>query len=565
MLKQIYTHLRSPLGLVAITVVTLGAISLTKYTPLKAQVSTNQTCDAEQCCWFIRNNACVNITYTSGGPFSPTYTQYCQSAVGEGTPWFETYNECSTGETTPQPVCGDGDIEGDEKCDDGVLNGTPGKCDTVCQSVSPLPPVCGNGKEEGDEQCDEGEENGVIPSSGDYCTIGCKKVTVQTEEEEEEEEDNNDDNNDTEDNESKSSASSRKSQSSASSVKTVTTPVQPEQKPTTTPNSDTILPSVPAVPQESEKTKEEKRKAEEEQKKAEEKRLADQQKILEDILQKSLDDAVQKDTEDKDTVLEDSAPKPEADVKKEPVVQQNVIKADELRCLDADGNSTTDRSKCDYKKEQEIQKPVVKNIPEEEVKVKIRENVLGSDIAQKRSDALLTTLRDLRARTATIANEEFNDEVEQYLQDVLDWLDRGIEYFSSEQRSLEDIERMTAPVRQLAEQTSVLIKQQKNLPLERPDINPILTKTETLLAKFRESFVALAQGQVALPQESLQAYVEAVNLYDTIKVLCTEDADECSRINEVLEKLKLVQAPLQKALDANPEIYKAVQAKFEDQ
>ncbi len=64
---------------------------------------------------------------------------------------------CSPGEPEP-PVCGDGEIEGDEQCD------PPGRIDEIlvcneqCQLVEvPLPepePVCGNGKVEGGEQCD---------------------------------------------------------------------------------------------------------------------------------------------------------------------------------------------------------------------------------------------------------------------------------------------------------------------------------------------------------------------------------------------------------------------------
>jgi|GEM_PF-1268341 len=603
MMKQIYTHLRSPLGLIAMAIVTIGAISAVKYVPLKAQVNTETTCPVgEKCCWHIDNNSCVRDIYQ----FSPFQTpeQYCQNKAKPGRPWYQTYNECSTGETTPEPVCGNGDIEGDEQCDDGNDDNTDGciecrnaRCGDDIRQLTPVNEAeecddgnnddndncyecknarCGDGVKQptNNEECDDGDKNGLglVLSDRNYsCSASCKKITTQ-------EDNNSNDDNDrdtSDDNDSSDQGDSNdQSNDNDTPVKdTDSTPVsEPIVIPATPKNDDTPKPvntakpdtTTPSTPRTTNTPASNKTEAE---KKAEEKRQEEQKKVLEDILQKSLDNANQQNTQEnnkEDTVLEDTT-ESQKDTKIEPVVQQqNVIKEDQLRCIDADGKSTTDRTKCDYQKEQEVQKPVVIDIPEPEIKKQIRENILGSDIVQRRSDALLVTLRDLRTRTANIANgEEFNDEVETYLQDVLDWLDRGIEYFSSQLRSLEDITKMTQPVRQLAEQTSVLIKQQKNLPMERPDINPILTKTDTLLAKFRESFIALAQGQVALPAESLQVYVDAVNLYDTIKPLCLEDADQCNRINEVLEKLKLVQTPLQEALEANPEIYKAVQEKFE--
>ena len=451
MLKQIYTHLRSPFGLVAMAIVTVGAISATQHVPIKAQVSTETTCPVgKECCWHINNNECEREIYEST-PFD-NYKEYCELKAGQGKSVFETYEACAQGEST----CRNGKKEVDpgEECDDDN-NINDDECTNECQNAANMDNIiqshlneecddgnpvnndactnegkkarCGDGVTQPyrGETCDKGSGNDVVDENGEYCSsVSCTTVRVAQDDDEDEDENEDDD----KDQGSNSSASSRKSQSSASSVKTVTTPAQPEQKPVNTTNSNTVLPSVPSVPEESAETAEAKKKAEEEKKKAEEERLEEQQKILEDILERSLEDAKEKDVENDDTVLEDNPDTTTVETKTEPVVvkQQNVIKEDDLRCTDADGNLTTDRSKCDYVKEQEIRKPVTITIPEPEIEKKIRENVLGSDIVQKRSDSLLVTLRDLRARTENIANsEEFNTEVEQYLQDVLDWLDRG--------------------------------------------------------------------------------------------------------------------------------------------
>ncbi len=61
------------------------------------------------------------------------------------------------------PYCGDGVIDSGEQCDDGVLNGTPGHCDSNC-----TPPGCGNGVIDPGEECDDGNTQ-----SCDGCSATC--------------------------------------------------------------------------------------------------------------------------------------------------------------------------------------------------------------------------------------------------------------------------------------------------------------------------------------------------------------------------------------------------------
>lgn len=64
--------------------------------------------------------------------------------------------------------CGNGTIEGDERCDDGPDNGAYGRCGTDCRSLAPR---CGDGSVQvGLEVCDDGEDN------GDYgkCDVICQ-------------------------------------------------------------------------------------------------------------------------------------------------------------------------------------------------------------------------------------------------------------------------------------------------------------------------------------------------------------------------------------------------------
>lgn len=63
--------------------------------------------------------------------------------------------------------CGDGVVwQGVETCDDGVLNGQPGRCAAGCAGM--VAAVCGNRVLEGGEQCDDGNSTG-----GDGCNANC--------------------------------------------------------------------------------------------------------------------------------------------------------------------------------------------------------------------------------------------------------------------------------------------------------------------------------------------------------------------------------------------------------
>ncbi len=62
-------------------------------------------------------------------------------------------------------VCGDGVVEGDEVCDDGINDAQYGGCAADC---SALAPHCGDGKTQDSENCDDGNKD-----NGDGCNVDC--------------------------------------------------------------------------------------------------------------------------------------------------------------------------------------------------------------------------------------------------------------------------------------------------------------------------------------------------------------------------------------------------------
>jgi cysteine-rich repeat protein len=69
----------------------------------------------------------------------------------------------------PPPVCGDGNLDAGEQCDDGNnVNGDGCSAECCIEPPPPPPPYCGDGNVDSGEQCDDG--NNV---NGDGCSAEC--------------------------------------------------------------------------------------------------------------------------------------------------------------------------------------------------------------------------------------------------------------------------------------------------------------------------------------------------------------------------------------------------------
>ena len=232
----------------------------------------------------------------------------------------------------------------------------------------------------------------------------------------------------------------------------------------------------------------------------------------------------------------------------------------DLLCYDKTGELTDDREKCDKDQSQFLHS---EKLDDTVAKDFLRKKFQGDNVAEKHRAHLIATMQDARVRLQDLlASNNHRDDVTVYFNESINWLDRGITYFSEGPKSNQEIQQMVAPVKQLLSQAKVLVQQEKKLPSEPVDINPIIAKTERLLLKFRESFVALANGGVELDQDALTAYVDAAGQFVEIRSACAEDEMQCGQLNNVLEKLKEVQGPILEAFGKYPEIYEAVQAKF---
>ncbi len=99
-----------------------------------------------------------------------TQVNWDVGATEKGTPGAQ--NDC--GGEPPAPICGNGQIESGEQCDDGDLNGEPGHCNETCNGEIPQGPVCGNAIQEDGETCDEGA---LINGTQGHCNATCNGQT----------------------------------------------------------------------------------------------------------------------------------------------------------------------------------------------------------------------------------------------------------------------------------------------------------------------------------------------------------------------------------------------------
>jgi uncharacterized repeat protein (TIGR01451 family) len=93
---------------------------------------------------------------------------------------------------TQEPVCGDGNLDDGEECDDGGNNGIEcipdygsscNYCSSGCQIVELTGSYCGDGNLDDIEECDDGENNGIecTPEYGsacNYCSINCQTIEI---------------------------------------------------------------------------------------------------------------------------------------------------------------------------------------------------------------------------------------------------------------------------------------------------------------------------------------------------------------------------------------------------
>ena len=78
-----------------------------------------------------------------------------------------TTNPPDSSDSDTPATCGDGSVDGDEVCDDGINDGSYGGCMSDCSAFAPY---CGDTEVNGDEVCDDGTNDGSYGGCASDCT-----------------------------------------------------------------------------------------------------------------------------------------------------------------------------------------------------------------------------------------------------------------------------------------------------------------------------------------------------------------------------------------------------------
>lgn len=121
----------------------------------RCQNNIQKDCSTTPCA--STEGQCVAITPDASGQIRGMQVRSCSNVCT-----YNTWSACSL-----DAFCGDGKIDGAEACDDGVLNGTYGKCNAACSGMSSY---CGDGTRDAGEVCDDGNANGTYGKCKDDCS-----------------------------------------------------------------------------------------------------------------------------------------------------------------------------------------------------------------------------------------------------------------------------------------------------------------------------------------------------------------------------------------------------------
>jgi hypothetical protein len=109
------------------------------------------------------SSASTGSSDTSNGPSAPTTTDEPSGGSMSMSMGMDTTGTSGPGPTSTDPdttnggVCGDGNVDPGEACDDGINDGSYGGCEGDCMALGPS---CGDGSVNGPEVCDDGVNDG---------------------------------------------------------------------------------------------------------------------------------------------------------------------------------------------------------------------------------------------------------------------------------------------------------------------------------------------------------------------------------------------------------------------
>lgn len=233
-------------------------------------------------------------------------------------------------------------------------------------------------------------------------------------------------------------------------------------------------------------------------------------------------------------------------------------------CLTTDGAWTTDRALCATNTTTDLRGTAeARTAIDQVIERKMDQRFSTDRNLQRRQEELLNIISRASQRLTLIRDGTIvAAEHAEFLNQSIAWLQGGHDYFSSTERTAEEMKLMATYIQQVLDHAASLVESARSDRGPAPDIAGIYRKTETILSTFPDILLILTAEGIPQSDAILNNVSEAVSLYPDIRDACSKDREACGRLREVLDRMERAQLAIRAALEAagKPEVEERIRA-----
>ncbi len=241
--------------------------------------------------------------------------------------------------------------------------------------------------------------------------------------------------------------------------------------------------------------------------------------------------------------------------------QQSPAGSDQmLGCTNANGLWTTDRSDCAYHQiihpDPVYVDPQVEAAQQEEIRRKMMDRYVAEEQSAQKQFLVASLIGETLERLVAVrdANLLASPEQQKFVDESIQWLRGGQEYFSTPGRTDDEVSQMSGYIRQIVDYAQQVTDEARKARIAAtgslPEIGAIFGRTEKMLNVFPDVLAVLSTEGVAINQEVIGAYGAIATRFAEIRSACILDANVCGQLDEVLGGLEQLQTYVLAAINA---------------
>ncbi len=237
-----------------------------------------------------------------------------------------------------------------------------------------------------------------------------------------------------------------------------------------------------------------------------------------------------------------------------------------LGCTDAKGLWTTDRSECAYNElvhpDPVYIDPQVEAAQQEEIRRKMMDRYVAEEQSSQKQFLVASLIGETLERLVAVrdANLLASPEQQKFVDDSIQWLRGGQEYFATPGRTDDEVAQMSGYIRQIVDYAQQVTDEARKARIAAtgslPEIGAIFGRTEKMLNVFPDVLAVLSTEGVEINQDVVNAYGAIATRFSEIRSACMLDSKVCNQLDEVLGGLEQLQAYVISAINAagKPEV-----------